>query len=689
MKSPVLRILMTLGILLGGMSLVEISPAIAQNPADTPELPAYSDGIEGEAFTLPREGDVRTHTKDVLKMSSFGGILIPTGLAANQGQTVRVYVEANEGEPLPKIVFSQAQGKFSEWNRKVQLEPGENVVTVPQILNPAGVVAGGPIYFENPYTPAEQSEAPRVRIAGAYRFPYFEDGGDPEEFTQYLTEYKQKVEENPGEYASIVELSSDWVIMTGTLANAEIFLNGKSPQATLDFHKQRYQDLLKFSGLSEFGAEYVDVKEWIHAPRQMVRAMSMPRGVFAYAMNDHTGFGEGSMNNYFNAESYGWAMSHELGHQIDLMGAKWPEVTNNMWANYAQVVLQGQNDRVTPSQYNTLFTQNALDDYAQNSKAISNLAIFWQLHLYDPEFWPKFQDAARDDALFPELSTEQRLVVLSSYVLGFDLTEHFDRHHYFDYRWSSVADQEANREAVRAAIADAGIPERPANLKTWYMWTKAARVQETFADLSAPRVANVEYADGRATVTLADDLGRDEARLGYEVFMDGKLVAFASEDRVSVPFVDDGASHTFAARAYDLKLNRTDMSALVSFNAAEPGIVVLPPAGQTTAGSEVGESATPSESGVSEQPSSGEQVSGESLSVEGSSVTGASSVEETESVAEVEVSVSASTVEASNGEEGGKLARTGFEVSGVIVAAGLLLVAGLVALVIRRRSLEN
>ncbi|MDO5026156.1 MAG: NPCBM/NEW2 domain-containing protein [Trueperella sp.] len=530
--------------------------------------------FDNTIFTLPRDGNIRTHTRDVLKMSSFGGILLPTGLAANQGQVVRVYVDANAGEPLPKIVFSQSQGKFSEWNRKIQLHPGENIITVPTILNPANVTAGGPIYFENPYTPAEQSQAPRVRIADAYRFPYFADGGDPQEFVKFLAEYKQKQAENPAAYASIAELASDWVIMTGTLANAEVFLTGKNPQTTLDFHKQRYQALMEYSGLSEFGPQYTDPQEWIHAPRQMVRAMSMPGGIFAYAMSDHSGFGVGTMNNYFNGESYGWAMTHELGHQIDLMGAKWPEVTNNMWANYNQVVLQGQNDRITADQYHTLFTQNALDDYAQNSKAISNLAIFWQLHLYDHDFWPKFQDAARDDELFPDLTTEQRLVALSSYILGFDLTEHFDRHNYFDYRWSDPAAQAANRTAAKNAIAAAGIPDRPDNMKTWYLWTKAAGEQKTFADLTAPRVSNVTYANGTATISLTDDLNREESRLGYEVFMDGKLVGFAYKDQITVPYVDDGASHTFTARAYDMKLNRTELSEPFDFNTAEPSIVL-------------------------------------------------------------------------------------------------------------------
>lgn len=536
--------------------------------------------IPGRIITPAQDGNVRQHTHNVLKMANFGSSLLPTGIAARPGETVTVYVDIEPHKPLPSIVFSQNQGTWNGWKQGYKLLPGTNTFTVPSFANPQNKVPGGPIYIENPYTPEQQGVAPRIRISGGYDFPLFAEGDDVEEYKNELRNYLALRESDPSRYADVAEIASPWITATGTTENASraYLEQNRNPQEILDFHKKQYQELLKFAGVTDFDGSGDDPKARVLTPRQVVRATTMPgAGYFAYATGDHTGFSASTMNGYFGATQYGWGIAHELGHHLDAWGAKWDEVTNNMWANYNQVVLEKRNDRIEERQYDKLMTSNARDDYATNAGPVSDLSIFWQLFLYDHDYWAKYQRARRDD-LFSQLSEVDRIVALSSAAIGYDMTEHFDRHHYFQQRYPNNPTAQATaKERVKAAIAAANIPAAPADFRTWYMWTKALNTDQGFTDLSAPTIEDVTYANGNVTVTLSDPLSRDEARLGYEIMVDGKVMAFVRNDSITFPIVDDGQPHTYSVRAFDIKLQPTVESAAVTVNYTDPRIYLTGP----------------------------------------------------------------------------------------------------------------
>lgn len=533
--------------------------------------------VAAETFTIKQEGDVRAHTTRVLKMTNFGSSHFPTGLAASPDDRLTVYVDGEAGKPLPRIVFSQNQGIYHHWKRAYQLKLGENILTVPTMPNPGNVVPGGPIYIENPYTPEEQGRAPRIRIVGAYQFPLFRDGDSPEEFKAEVETYIARRAEAPERYADIVEIANDWITATGTTGNAHQYIDGTgNPQVALDFAKKRYMELLGFAAVTDTGdTPESDPKTWILKPHQMVRVMTMPKkNYFAYAAGDHTGFFESTMTNYFTGNTYGWGIAHELGHHLDPDQAKWPEVTNNMWANYNEVLLEGKKDRISPAHYDRIFANNSADDYRASSQAVNDLAIFWQLHLLDKTYWPRYQMARRDN-LFPQLNEVERIVALSSYVLGFDATEHFDRHRYFDRRYSNDdARREVSITKIRAALNEANVPERPADMKPWYLWSKNLTSDSTFVNLAAPSIDDITYSSGQVMVTVRSEQEREAATVGYELMVDGKVVAFSRTRNITVSLPDDGADRVFTVRAFDTRLTPTNSSQPVTFNSQEPKILM-------------------------------------------------------------------------------------------------------------------
>lgn len=325
-----------------------------------------------DVFTVDQRGDGVHHAQNVLKTSSYGSNLLPIGIAALVGQTIKVYVEADEDKPLPKIVFTQQVGTWSNWKKSFDLKPGENILTVPKMHGEKwSVIAGGAIYVENPYTEDQQGKAPRIRIEGGHSYPLFEDGENVEVFKQELRDYKEKLNAEPKKYVDIVELVNDYAILNSNMESADtVFLNSEqTPQKTLDFHKDRLSKFFAYAGITEKGEE----NHIRNGARANFRLMQ-PYG-FAYAANDHTGFQQSSATTIFRGSLYGWAIAHEIGHHFDHKDGYILEVTNNMWSNYNVVELQNEDDRVEGS-YADIFTKQASDDYATMDFEVNPLGIW-------------------------------------------------------------------------------------------------------------------------------------------------------------------------------------------------------------------------------------------------------------------------------------------------------------------------
>ena len=147
----------------------------------------YSDST----FTVVQNGDTHSKATNNLLMSSFGNDFQSTGIVAKPGEVFNIFVEAEDGKPLPSIVFSQQEGHHGNWRRNYQLKKGMNTIVVPEIYSDSWsqkTAKGGAVYLVNKYTEKEQGKAPVVRIDGGEKFPLFNTGDNQEEFLKELKE---------------------------------------------------------------------------------------------------------------------------------------------------------------------------------------------------------------------------------------------------------------------------------------------------------------------------------------------------------------------------------------------------------------------------------------------------------------------------------------------------------------------
>lgn len=508
-----------------------------------------------QIFEVEQRGNMNKHSTAVLNTGGYSSNILPTGLTSRPGDTIKVYVDVDDGAPLPSIVFTQQIGKFSEWERSYALKEGENILKTPMIYKEGWaktkVIPGGAIYLSNPYTSGEQGAAPRVRIVGGQTYPLFRDGDNVDNFLTELQAYQAKLKESPDTTVDIVEIYSDWFILNGNMNAAKVYLSGeKNPQDIVTFHNTRQQQLLAFAG--------IDDRSELHSrnnARANIRLMQ-PFGS-GYAAGGHVGSQQGSINNFFKGVT-GWLYSHEIGHQLDTRGGFIAEVTNNMWANHIAVDVQGEYDRVS---YDKIFKNQASDNYKELVKSSNELAMWWQLHLLNENYWPNYESAYREKLLADsDLTKNERMAVVSCYALGMDVIEHFERYKFVE-----------RNDRIDAALKELNIPAAPENIKPWYLWTKATLDRSSaFTQDYLPTITSVVRSKDSVKITMSMDSSASQALLGYEVIEDGKIIGFTSGNTYTGTFTDDGKEHAYTVRAYDLRMNQTAVSEPYGKNLREP-----------------------------------------------------------------------------------------------------------------------
>lgn len=524
--------------------------------------------VKDTVFEVEQRGNGESHARGTLRTSSYGSNFIPTGIAAMAGEEIKVYVDVEEGKPLPQIVFTQQVGRWNKWKSIQSLKQGENIFTVPNIHDPNWghkVEAGGAIYLLYPYD-KETGGNPKVRIDGGHEYPLFNDKDDPVKFIEELKAYKAEWEKDKTKRVDIVELVSDYAIVNSNMASASVMLreeNPKSPQEIVNFHNLRLKQYFALAGITDNDK---DIKHNRNGARANLRLMQP--WAFAYASGDHTGFQQGSMNVIFSGNNFGWAISHELGHHFDIMGGKLPEITNNVWANYNAVVLNGEGDRISSSAYENTFKKAGAYNHAElDREGTNSLAVWWQLQLFDENYWPNYNRAIRDGIIDKyKLNNNQNMVVASSYALNMDLTEYFVRHKFIT---QEVAD------SLKPIIEELQIPAMDKDIKPWYMWTKAAKNKKQFEGSYTPEIVSVKENNGKIELKLDIDSSAHEALLGYEVLQDGNVIGFTSTNTFTTLQEDDAKPHVYKVRAYDMKQNTTGYSKEVTFDSSAPVIKVV------------------------------------------------------------------------------------------------------------------
>ena len=476
----------------------------------------YSD----RTFTLTQYGDTHAKARNQLKMSTFGTDLQSTGIVAKPGQVFRVFVDAEDGAPLPKIAFTQQEGRFGYWKQEYQLQKGMNVITVPEIYSDSWSMKstkGGAVYLINKYTPEQQGKAPVVRIEGGEFFPSFKPGDDKEKFLKLLKEYKEKLDKDPENTVDIYEFSTKRVLYTGTAKAAyQVYVNENvDVEESVDVWNKKFQEAFDFAGLKD---DTSDPDNDSTNVRTAVRLMQ-PYGA-AYAYTDHIGIqrhiqeivlrtDESSINSVL------WGMLHEAGHQMDIKAREWGEVTNNMWANNAYIK-NGLSDRVQYDKlYKYLAPEKSLKTYEELDYS-EKLGMFWQLQIKKNTYWPELEALYRKRKPNPSTTQEKQdlFAEYSSEIIGMNLSNYFDKYGF------KLSDECKNR-----------LKEKYSNVgqKIWYLNTSAMNYEGNgFENKDTSLEVSLSKSNSGIKLSMSIASEAKDDFLGYEIVKNGKVIGFTT-----------------------------------------------------------------------------------------------------------------------------------------------------------------
>ena len=518
-------------------------------------------------MTLPQDGDIHSHCRNDLLMSSFGTNFISTGVLAKPGDIIEVYLDADNKKPLPQIMFSQSQGSYGNWQRKYNLKPGYNRFEVPKIYDekwPHKTNPGGAIYFINPYTNEQQGKAPKVVLEGGKKFPLYNQGDDKDKFLKELKEYSDYVKANPNTAVDIFEYNSPRILFTGKATDANQVYNIENVniiESTLAWSKI-IDNMLLFAGLEEGSTKINHDSTGI---RTAIRVMQ-PFGS-AYAASDHIGIQAHIADDFLRPDKHSmdgirWGTVHELGHQLDIVPRTWGEVSNNMWSN-EEYIRAGVRDNVN---YNLIYDKVSSDIYNiydynfEDFDLFARLGMFWQLRLAKADYWTSLEKMYRDRR--PVVKTYQEkcdiFAEYSSELLGANLTEYITRY------GMSLSTDCKNKLKKYPNL----------NKKIWYLNSDVIDYTGSGfkKDLKIEVNSKLDKLAKTNTLSFNIDKNNKDDLLGYEISKNGKVIGFTKSNSFVLKNVNINENDRYDIVAYAKDLSKSSKMSIDSF---KPDIKVV------------------------------------------------------------------------------------------------------------------
>lgn len=406
-----------------------------------PYSPNYDPDDPITSHYILQTGDLRGYAYGTLHHSSFGTNRQVTGIAANTGDRLTVYVDCEDGDPLPSIVCTQIYGAWNSWQATYALHKGKNEIVFPNFKAHGNysrpIAAGGPIHIVNPYTSEQQSSNVKIYIEGGALYPVFRYGDNEETFKMILKNYYERLNDpnDSGVTVDCFEAVTNNIMLscTASLAYASYINNGTSPQLNVDKWDDYIIRLLKFGGVQFDEGEpyYNPMNEYI---KVNVRAVQPYAGFYAFAAGDHVGLIDaGTFGAMVQKWSTGWAIAHEIGHMLDNNLMKKPENSNNMWAIYTIYMVNGSfNDRINVTNVSACLSPDS-SSWVGNYWPNGNCAFWWIIEGAHPGYWAKLQNLYNFGpgtglTHGNELSDlTERLAYYSSIATGTNMSEYFER----------------------------------------------------------------------------------------------------------------------------------------------------------------------------------------------------------------------------------------------------------------------
>lgn len=541
-------------------------------------------------------GDMAGYARNELLLNSIGTNRQVIGIGGTTGKEIVVYVEAEDGDPLPQIAFTQIYGAWNSWWSTATLKRGKNVFTFPNFVYSdkysVPINAGGPIHIINPYTPEQQSHNVKLYIEGGYVYPVFHDGDDETTFKMILEDYYQKLKDPANTEITIdaFEAVSDSIILSCRASNAyDGYINkGWSPQLNIDRWNEYVRKLLSFGGVDcvEGGEYFTEKNKHITIN---YRAVQPYAGMYAFAAGEHIGIPDAGTHVAMVLKGTpGWAFAHEFGHTVDLRGRIWGEVTNNMWAMYDRMYIEGNFDnRIGLNQMMPSLASD-LSDKVDNYWPNGNCSFWFVLEAGCPGYWAGSENAYRyeakthseDAALIKQLGNTERMLYFGSLGAKDDLRDYFERWGFYmngdgvfnaNNRWAKSKQTEALKTLMEKAKAAGRI--QGDGKKYWYLDESQCRAIKQHGEKLGDWASCYDSSDivkitsvmnvGNTYTLLLPTPKNQEAHLGYEIqsLINGewKVVGFTYYSSFT-DTITDGRVPTYRVVAYDRMLNHSGVS---------------------------------------------------------------------------------------------------------------------------------
>lgn len=532
-------------------------------------------------------GNIVSYARNVLKMNAFGTNRQVSGISIKANETINIYVEADAGDPLPRIQFSQNYGHWSRWlGGETQLVLGKNTFTAPNLKNnnyTVDTLAGGAIYIVNPYESSAQSGNVKIYFEGGDLYPVYRKGDDENVFNSNLADYVVKLQNEPENTLDICEIVTDHVIFSARASGAYDVYKNFSPKQSAENWDSYLEKLLDFGGVDfNTSSPYYNVKnEHVNVN---VRVSQPWSGAAAYAHTEHVGIYTSWEKTGFYASGFGWGMSHELGHMTDIPERTIGETTNNMYSKFNETAIEKVATRGFFDQTVLALSSDLVDTSGYFNSNRYNYLIWWYLESYQKGFWGNLEKCYRlqNEKLtnllnnsnfktdYNSLNKTEKNVLLSSLVTGIDLSYYFERWGFnlntsepiFNYDNSSE-----NYKNCLQKLLDNNYITNTKKPKLWYQDAKQYNYVNngTSYDTSTKvDISKVFKVDNRINITM--EISSNSNHLGYEILQgnetDGyKVIGFTYGNCFTDSNnYDSSYIPCYKIRAVDRQFNTTDYS---------------------------------------------------------------------------------------------------------------------------------
>lgn len=491
----------------------------------------------------------------------------PLGIAAKAWDKLVIYVSNTNGE-TPTLVATQYYPDWNNWKKEIALQEGRNVIEIPKIGSDANVQRGGSLYLTYHGTNPDI----KIHVKGGTVIPtlslndYFDNMDSnqlKQTISQYITDLTAHVASIKGNKQNscinVTEVSNPDVLLSipASQVLSKIQSSGSDINTQIEFVEKALkawekQIEIEYSahGLSHDIAEGVD--SWPSA-RQNIRYTRMFEGAFMYASSGHIGIEWGSTPGMIGS-SFGWGISHEIGHVIDQSGLAYAEVTNNIYSLFVQTYDNGSTigkSRLEQSnKYEDIYNKVSTSSVGKANNVFTQLGMYWQLHLaYDDvsnnfDFYSQLYRKCRAGGYPAGLDKDNLFVILASETAQKDLRPYFKR-------WGVIISDEANAylDTKGFAVEDRAI---------YYIDDEARRYRlngGTGISSDTAVTASVYAQDNRVSITINDTANKNDI-LGYEIIRNDKPIAFTSESEyVDIIGTANNVAFSYSVKAYDKLLN--------------------------------------------------------------------------------------------------------------------------------------